>query len=82
MRLRAGRPIGALAAVGRCDGEESEQDWGLRAALCAGVVIWQIYELTTASVFAPGDTGYLNYLIAGVALFGLIASLLKMVVEA
>jgi hypothetical protein len=58
------------------------KNWGLRAALCAGVVVWQIYELATASVFAPGETGYLNYLIGAVALFGLIASLLKLVVEA
>jgi hypothetical protein len=53
----------------------------LRAALCAAVVIWQICEMATASVFAPDDAGYLHYLIIGVALVGLVASLLKLVVE-
>jgi hypothetical protein len=89
-RLRPYRPPCGFAPAGRSGlwplwvaamVKNQSKNWGLRAALCAGVVIWQIYELATASVFAPGDTGYLNYLIAGVALFGLIASLLKMVVE-
>ncbi len=57
------------------------KNWGLRAALCAAVVVWQIYQLATASVIAPDDFGYVNYLIVGVALIGLIASLLKLVVE-
>ena len=51
------------------------------AALCAAVVIWQIYEMATASVFSPGDAGYVHYLVIGVALVGLVASLLKLVVE-
>jgi len=62
--------------------KRQNKNWGLRATLCAGVVVWQIYEMATASVFAPNDAGYLNYLIIGVALVGLIASLLKLVVEA
>jgi hypothetical protein len=37
--------------------------------------------MATASVFAPGDAGYVNYLIVGVALIGLVASLLKLAVE-
>ena len=61
--------------------KSQSKNWGLRAALCAAVVIWQIYELATASVFAPGDFGYVDYLIVAVALIGLIASLLKLVAE-
>ena len=71
------RPLWVAAMV-----RKQSKNWGLRAALCAGVVVWQIYELATASVFTPGDVGYLNYLLGGAALFGLIASLLKLVVEA
>ena len=61
--------------------KSQSKNWGLRAALCAAVVVWQIYEMATASVFAPGDVGYTHYLIIAVALAGLIASLLKLVVE-
>jgi hypothetical protein len=61
--------------------KNQSKNWGLRAALCAAVVVWQIYVLATASVSAPGDIGYGNYLIVGVALIGLVASLLKLVVE-
>ncbi|MGA2494243.1 MAG: hypothetical protein ABSF67_15070 [Roseiarcus sp.] len=75
--MRSGlRPLWVAAMV-----KSQSKNWGLRAALCAAVVVWQIYELATASVFAPGDIGYVNYLIVGVALIGLIASLLKLVVE-
>jgi len=61
--------------------KRQSKNWGLRAALCAAIVVWQIYEMATASVFAPGDASYAHYLIVAVALVGLIASLLKLVVE-
>jgi hypothetical protein len=61
--------------------KNQSKNWGLRAALCAAVVVWQIYVLATASVSAPGDIGSGTYLIVGVALIGLVASLLKLVVE-
>jgi hypothetical protein len=61
--------------------KRQSKNWGLRAALCAGIVVWQIYEMATASVFAPGDADYVHYLIVGVALVGLVASLLKLVAE-
>ena len=61
--------------------KRQSKNWGLRAALCAAIVVWQIYEMATASVFAPGDASYAHYLIVGVALVGLVASLLKLVVE-
>ena len=75
--LRSGLwPLWVAAMV-----KSQSKNWGLRAALCAAVVVWQIYEMATASVFAPSDAGYVNYLIVGVALIGLVASLLKLVIE-
>jgi hypothetical protein len=61
--------------------KRENKNWGLRAALCAAVVVWQIYEMAEASVFSPNDVGYVNYLVIGVALAGLVASLLKLVVD-
>ena len=55
--------------------------WGLKAAVCAAIVVWQIYEMAVASVHASFDVGYASYLIIGLALVGLIASLLKLVTE-
>ena len=63
--------------------KRQSKNWGLRAALCAAVVVWQIYDLATASVFAPSDVGYLSYVVIGRgALAGLVASLVKVVTEA
>ena len=53
--------------------------WGLWAVLFAAILSWQAYELVSA--FALGDAGYVDYLIFGVALVGLIASLMKLVVD-
>jgi phosphoglycerol transferase MdoB-like AlkP superfamily enzyme len=77
LALRSGLwPLWVAAMV-----KSQSKNWGLRAALCAAVVVWQICEMATASVFAPDDFGYVRYLIVGVALVGLVASLLKLVVE-
>jgi len=57
------------------------KNWGLRAALCGAVVVWQVYQLATAKMFALGESSYVNYLIVGVALIGLVASLVKLVAE-
>lgn len=54
------------------------KNWGLRAAAFAAIVVWQIYELASASVFSPNEGSLLHYLVVGIALFGLIASLVKM----
>jgi 2-methylcitrate dehydratase PrpD len=61
--------------------KRQSKNWGLRAALCAAVVAWQIYDIATASVFTPNDVGYTHYLLGGVALVGLVASLLKLVAD-
>jgi hypothetical protein len=52
--------------------------WRLKAAVCAAIVAWQVYEMATASVFAPNEGNYLRYLIVGCALFGLVLSLVKL----
>ena len=51
--------------------------WGVKAALCAAIILWQVCDMATASVLSPADNGYMRYLIVGVALIGLVASLLK-----
>ena len=57
------------------------KNWGLRATLCAGVVVWEIYQYLTTSVMSPGQGGYVGMLILGAALVGLVASLLKLSTE-
>jgi len=52
--------------------------WGVKAALCAAIILWQVCDMATASVLSPADNGYMRYLIVGVALIGLVASLLKL----
>ncbi len=54
------------------------KSWGLKAAACAAVVVWQIYDMAIASVLAPGEGNVLQYFVIGAALFGLVASLLKL----
>jgi hypothetical protein len=49
-----------------------------KAAACAAIVVWQIYEMANASVFSPNNGGYVRYFVIGTALFGLVASLLKL----
>jgi hypothetical protein len=56
-------------------------NWGLKAAACAAIVVWQIYEIVNVSVFAPDDGKQLHYLIVAVGLVGLIASLVKLSVD-
>jgi hypothetical protein len=57
---------------------QGTQHWGLKAAACAAIVVWQIYEVASASVFTPSEGNLLHYLLIGAALCGLIASLLKL----
>jgi hypothetical protein len=62
-------------------GGQREKHWGLKATACAAIVVWQIYEIANASAFMPNDAGYLRYLVIGAALFGLIASLMKLTAD-
>ncbi len=57
---------------------QREKHWGLKAAVCAAIVVWQVYDMAKASVFSPSEGGYLRYFIIGAALFGLVASLVKL----
>ena len=62
-------------------GGQREKHWGLKATACAAIVVWQIYEMANASVFLSNDGGYLRYFVIGAALFGLVASLLKLTAD-
>jgi hypothetical protein len=55
--------------------------WGLKAAVCAAIVAWQVFEMASASVIEPNEGNFLRYLIAGCALLGLIVSLQKLGAE-
>jgi hypothetical protein len=61
--------------------QRPEKNWGLKAAACAAIVIWQIYDMASASVFSPNEGNYLRYLVIGAALFGLVASLVKLTAD-
>jgi hypothetical protein len=54
------------------------QHWGLKAAACAAIVAWQIYEVASQSVFSPNEGNFSHYLIIAAALCGLVVSLLKL----
>ncbi|MGD0563932.1 MAG: hypothetical protein ABSA66_12655 [Roseiarcus sp.] len=61
--------------------QRREKNWGLKAAACGAIVIWQIYDMASASVFLPNEGNYLRYLVIGAALFGLVASLVKLTAD-
>ena len=54
------------------------KNWGLRAAVCAAVVAWQLYDMASARVVASNEGDALRYIVIGVALIGLVASLVKL----
>lgn len=56
-------------------------NWGLKAIACAAVVIWQIYDMASASVLAPNEGNLLRYAVVGAGLVGLVASLVKLSVD-
>ncbi|MGO9772485.1 MAG: hypothetical protein ACLPSW_23620 [Roseiarcus sp.] len=58
--------------------ERKGKNWGLRAIVCAAVVVWQIYEMASASVLTSNGSNVLRYVVIGAALLGLVASLLKL----
>ena len=59
-------------------GGQREKHWGLKATACAAIVVWQIYEIANASALTRDSSDYLRYFVFGAALFGLVASLLKL----
>jgi hypothetical protein len=54
------------------------KNWGLRAAVCAAVVAWQIGEMASARAVFASESDALRYLVIGAALVGLVASLVKL----
>ena len=67
--------------MGEAMASRQQSNWGLKAAVCAAVVIWQIYDMASASVFAPNDGNILRYFAIGAGLIGLVASLVKLSVD-
>ena len=51
------------------------KSWGLQVALCAGVLAWQIYDLSTATEASPQVLMLLEYLVIGLAAVGLVGGL-------
>ena len=58
--------------------QRREKNWGLKAAACGAIVIWQIYDMASASVLTSNGSNVLRYVVIGAALLGLVASLLKL----
>ncbi len=58
--------------------ERKGKNWGLRAIVCAAVVVWQIYDMASASVLTSNGSNVLRCVVIGAALLGLVASLLKL----
>ncbi len=57
------------------------KNWGLRAAVCAAVVAWQIGELASARAVFSNESDALRYLVIGAALIGLVASMVKLIAD-
>jgi hypothetical protein len=57
------------------------RSWGLRALVFAGVIVWEIYDLASARLFASNEGDTLRYIVIGAALCGLVVSLVKLSVD-
>jgi len=54
------------------------KNWGLQAALCVGIVAWQIYDMATATE-APGQAlSLLHYFLIFCGLVGGVGALVMM----
>ena len=54
------------------------KNWGLQVALCAGVVLWQVYELATATEAPPTALLALQYLLVASGVIGGVGGLFMM----
>ena len=54
------------------------KNWGLQAALCGGVVAWQIYDMATATEAPRQALTLLHYFLIGCGLIGLVGALVMM----
>ena len=61
--------------------ERQGKNWGLRAAICAAVVAWQIYDMVSARLTQSSEGDTLRLVVIGAALFGLVFSLVRLSVD-
>jgi hypothetical protein len=54
------------------------KNWGLQVALCAGVVVWQVYELATATEAPSTALLALQYILIACGLVGGVGGLIMM----
>jgi hypothetical protein len=59
--------------------QQRTKNWGFQVALCAGVLTWQIYDISTATEARPQALMLLEYLGIGLALLGLVGGLVMWV---
>jgi len=55
-----------------------KKNWGLQAALCAGVVAWQVYELATATEAPSSAMLTLQYILIACGMVGGVGALIMM----
>jgi hypothetical protein len=51
---------------------QRKKNWGIQVLLCAGVLAWQIYDLSTTTEAAPQVLMLLQYLVLALAALGLV----------
>jgi hypothetical protein len=54
------------------------KNWGFQVALCAGVLTWQIYDISTATEARPQALMLLEWLAIGLAFLGLVGGLVML----
>ena len=59
-----------------------KKNWGLQAALSAGVVVWQAYEIATATEAPRQALALLQYFLLGCGLVGFVGALVMMARDA
>jgi hypothetical protein len=54
------------------------KNWGLQVAICAGLVVWQIYDLASATEARPAALLALQYFLIACGLVGGVGGLIMM----
>jgi hypothetical protein len=54
------------------------KNWGFQVALCAGVLTWQIYDISTATEARPQVLVLLQWLAIGLALLGFVGGVVTL----
>ncbi len=60
------------------DPKPRRKNWGLQVALCAGIVLWQVYDLATATETPPTTLLALQYFAIACGLVGGVGGLVMM----